>query len=216
MWPIDRHPRIAIAALGVLSVLIGYTAGGELFHGYAKSGGAYFLHGGVVALLLAGTMTALDRTSLRADLRGAGAAILALVTLYPLAVGFIWYDLVVTPPPFYGADPSMFGLAFDRLGFVLALAPLPAGYMLGAYASAPSDESSPAVPVLAATLVVGGPTAAYVVAVDGGAHPGFSSLFYGLLAFAGIVGSLPFYLVSRWKYADRKDAGCDPAVESPA
>lgn len=215
MWSPRRHPRAAVAALGVLAVLAGATAGGELFHGYAKSGGAYLLHAGVFALLLAGAATALDVTSLPTDRRGAGAALLALLALYPLAVGFIWYDLVVTPPPYYGADPSLAGLALDRLGFVLALAPLPAGYALGAYASAPPDDRSAAVPLLAAALGAGGPAAAYAVAVRGGAHPGFSALFYGLLAVAGVVAALPVALLARWEYADGRDAG-SPTVESPA
>lgn len=83
--------------------------------------------------------------------------VLALGALYPLAISFIWYDLV------------------------------PVG---------------------------NGPALAYVIAVSGGVHPGFASLFYGLLGIAGLVGSLPFYVIARWEYGDSRDVAGESPVDS--
>lgn len=198
MPPLRRHPRLALVALGLGSVLLGTTAGGELFHGYGKSGGAYLLHAGVFVLLLAGSTTVGSRhVSVGPGRRGVAAVALALVLLYPLSVLFIWYDLVVTPPPYYGADPTLAGLAADRLGFVLALAPLGAGYVLGADRGSAVASTATAVPATVFLLVLGGPTLAYGVAVANGAHQGFSLLVYLLLGVAGVVGSVPLYVVAR-------------------
>lgn len=196
MSPVRRHPRLALVALGLGSVLLGTTAGGELFHGYGKSGGAYLLHAGVFALLLAGTTVAARRVGVGAGRRGVVTVALALVLLYPLSVLFIWYDLVVTPPPYYGADPTLAGLAADRLGFVLALAPLGSGYVLGADRGSSEASTPTAVPATVVLLVLGGPTLAFGVAVANGAH-GLVLFVYVLLGVAGVVGSIPLYVVAR-------------------
>lgn len=203
MHPIRSHPRAILVTLGLLSVLVSYTAGGELFHGYGKSGGAYLLHVGVFALLLAGTMALDQRWKVDAGWRGLVVTIFALAALYPLAVAFIWYDLVVTPPPYYGANPSLIALAVDRLGFILALTPLSMGYVLGAYRSTSADTRSPVILILMVLLVVSGPALAYVIAVMNGSHPGFALLFYILLGFAGVIGSFPLYIIAQGRYDDR-------------
>jgi len=211
-----RHPRLVLVVLGVLSILTGYVVSGELFQGYSQSGGAVLVHAGVFALLLAGTMSVCAKVPLRADQNGIVAAVGALIALYPLAVGFIWYDLVVTPPPYYGGEPTLVDMARNRLGFVLALAPLTAGLIAGAFVSTPPEKRSVVVPVLASAFAVGGPALGYQLAVIGGAHPGFAKLLYVLLAFSVGVGSLPLYVIARWEYDDTTEGDPGSAGLSPA
>ncbi|MFD1589303.1 hypothetical protein ACFR9U_20185 [Halorientalis brevis] len=201
----DRHPRRALCVLGAISILTGYLLGGELFHGYSQSVNAVLVHAGVYALLLAGTMSLCAQTSMRGDRCGLVAAFLALVVLYPLAVGFIWYDLVVTPPPYYSGNPTLVNMARNRLAFVLGLAPITAGFIAGASLATPREERSLVVPILAIALVIGGPIMGYSLAVQGGAHGGFAMLFYLLLALGAGIGSLPLALFAKLEYDAHSD-----------
>ncbi|AQL42284.1 hypothetical protein BV210_05955 [Halorientalis sp. IM1011] len=196
----DQHPRLSLVVLGASTILIGYLLDGELFHGYSLSITAVLLHGGVFALLLAGTMTLCGRTALPPDLCGVVSALLAFAVLYPLAVGFIWYNLVVMPPPSYGGDPTLVSMACNRLAFLLGLAPITAGVVAGAYLATPRDKRLLRVPLLAVLLVIGGPTMGYWVAVQDGAHSGFAILVYLLLAVGAGLGTLPLALFAKLEY----------------
>ncbi|RXK51993.1 hypothetical protein [Halorientalis pallida] len=200
MYYFGRRPRLSLSVLGTTSILTEYLLSGELFHGYSLSVNAVLLHAGVFSLLLPGTMTLCVKTSLRSDLCGVVSALLTLAVLYPLAVGFIWYDLVVTLPPYNAGNPTLVGMARNRLTFVLGLAPITAGVISGAYVATPREKRSLAVPILACALVIGGPALGYWLAVQSGAHGGFAMLLFVLLALGAGLGSLPLAVFTKLEY----------------
>jgi len=227
MRPSRRWPRLALALLGGLHVVAGEATLGVLFEGYGP--GAYLIHVGAFALLLAGLPTVLARTGLYPDRRGVVTAGLAFGVLYPLAIGLLWAGLVT--PPYFPTDPSGLGLAVDRLGFVLLLTPIAAGYVLGAAANAtvatgrtrrrPSRQGrsrgtgapdarrsgdlwgrTPDPTGLAVLAALLAPMLGSVVVMlgPGGEYTGGPFLLYWAALFAGGVGTVPFYLVARWGY----------------
>ncbi|WP_299266879.1 hypothetical protein [Halorientalis sp.] len=196
----SRHPRLSLLLLGTVSILTEYLLSGELFHGYSLSVNAVLLHAGAFSLLLPGTMTLCAQTSIRTDLCGVVSALLALAVLYPLAVGFIWHHLVVTPPPYYDGTPTLVGMARNRLTFVLGFAPITVGAISGGYIPTPREERSLAVPILAGVLVIGGPAMGYWLAVQSGAHGEFALLLFFVLALGAGLGSLPLAVFTKLKY----------------
>lgn len=205
MYYFGRRPRLSLSVLGTISILTEYLLSGEFFHGYSLSVNAVLLHAGVFLLLLAGTMTLCAQTSLRPHLCGVVSALLALAALYPLAVGFIWYDLVVTPPPYNAGNPTLVGMARNQLTFVLGLAPITAGVISGAYVATPREERSLVVPILAGALVIVGPAMGYWLAVQNGAHGGFAMLLFVLLALGAGLGSLPLAVFTKLEYDASSD-----------
>jgi hypothetical protein len=201
MKVLRRRPRAALATLGVLLIVLPYAVDRTIPYGYSTSPGAYALHVGTFAVLLAGTTALLARTAGRPDYRAAAAAVLALAVLYLLAVGVAWYDLAVASSTSAGSAPTLAELAVDRLVVPLLLTPLVSGYVLGAFDAAGADGRSAAVPTFAVALVVVGPVGANAVAASVGIPHGLAFLAYASMAVASVVVALVFYLVARWVYA---------------
>lgn len=236
MHPSRRRPRLALAVLGGLKAIAGYATVGLLFTGYGP--GAYLIHVGAFALLLAGLPTVLLRTGLHPDRRGVVTAGLAFCGLYPLALGLPWAGLV--PVPYFPSAPSALGLALDRLGFLLLLTPVAAGYVLGATpatttgrtrsglrrrprtngasaARRPADRSgAPDLPALAILVGLLAPLIGYVILTvgPGGEQTGPPFLLYWGALFAGGLEAVPFYLVARWGY--REDGDPEPFTGTPS
>lgn len=195
MKPIRREPRRALAAAGVLVVLLQFVATGDRLHGYGKLGGAFLLHAGLLAVLVALTATAADRLSLSQSRRNLAVTIAAIAALYPLAVGLMWYDLVLTPPSPRYAPPTLPEIARDRLEIVLLFGPLAAGYAVGGVdTDAPGREY---LTVAVAPLLCCGPVVAAWLAIAGGAHPGFTGGIYAGAWFVTLLAGVPFFLVAR-------------------
>jgi hypothetical protein len=189
-----------MAALGLVAAAVAVLLhpDGASF-GYGKGAGAYLFHAGVFAVLLAGADTLLVRLVPDAspDRRALVAGALALPALGAVATGLIWYDLVLTPPPNYGADPTLAGFVRDRFGFALAFAPLAAGHAVGLWWGRPADERwrpTPGVAPLTALVALMG---SYAASLGSGTHPGFAFLFYLLLGVAGVVAAVPLALLGR-------------------
>lgn len=198
MKAVRHHPRLALAGLGVLAVLAGYTDGWRLLHGYEKRGGAFLLHAGVYALLLAGVAALLDHVAGTGTARRAlGEAALAMAVLFPLAVGFTWYDVVIDPPPMWELPPSITYMAIDRLELVLALSPLGAGHVLGGTARPAAGRPTRGA-VVAGLFAVSGPVLAAALAVMSGAYPGRVIPLHLTVGFASLAGALPVSLLARW------------------
>lgn len=233
MHPRRRWPRLALLLLGGLEAIVGSAVVGDLFEGYGP--GTYLLHVGAFALLLAGLPTVLVRTRLYPDPRGVVTAGLAFGGLYPLAVGLLWAGVV--PSPYFPTAPSALGLAVDRLGFLLLLTPIAVGYVLGADTngsaaartrsrprrrrrSSASGASGtrrlgrlqgwlPDLSSLAILVALSAPLIGYLIMVSGpgGVYIGPPFLLYWGALFAGVVVTIPFYLVARWGYGDSSDSG---------
>lgn len=202
MRSVRERPHLTLVGLGGLAILLSYTAGNELFHGYAKSGGGYLLHAGMFAVISGVSATVFSNIDeMNTTSKAFASMTVAFILLYPIALGFIWYDIIITPPPNYGANPSLFDLAIDRLGFVLSLSPLGAGYVLGAYKARPSATQRK-IPVLTLFLVLCASVLAYGIALLNGGHPGFTLLFYAMLTGVGILGSIPFYVVAKARFGN--------------
>ncbi|WP_121821970.1 hypothetical protein [Halostella salina] len=199
------HPAFALVGLGVLAALSGIMLGGDVFFGYGKFGEAYVFHVGVFAFALAGAMTLVRRTSLQASYRAVATASLALVALYLCAVVLLWYDVIVTPPPIYSPDPTLAGLALDRVSMALALTPLAAGYVFGADSVTSPGSRGETVPSVLVLFVLGSFALAARIDSSGGAHPGFVGLIYQIVLVVGVVAALPFYVVASWEFAERSD-----------
>ncbi|WP_135819651.1 hypothetical protein [Halostella litorea] len=201
MRVLRRRPRSALVAFGVLILLGTYGLDRTVAYGYSTSFGAYALHVGAFAVLLAGTTVLLPRITGRPDYRAAVTAVLALTALYLLAVAVAWYDLAVASSTPTASDPAFAELAVDRLVLPLLLTPLVSGYVLGAFDAVPADGRSAAVPTFAVALVVVGPVGANAAAASDGVHHGLTFLGYVMMAVASVVVALVFYLVARWTYA---------------
>lgn len=229
MDPRRRWPRLALALLGGLELLMGYAIVRDLIEGYWP--GTYLFHVGLLALLLAGLPTVLAQTEWYPDRRGVITVGLALGGLYLLAVGLLWAGLV--PPPYFPADPSVLGLAVDRLGVLLLLTPIAVGYVLGATANEPAPASRTHSPSRSrrqlgagrapemrrsGNLFSGAPDfselailAAFfapllgtilVMLGPGGEYIGPPFFLYWVALLTGGIEAAPFYLIARWGYGD--------------
>jgi len=191
-----RYPRAALSVTGILFMTIGYVISGDFLHGFSTSIDVYLTHAGIYALVLSVILLVFSTAS-QDGWKKIIPPILAFIFLYMISIGMIWYDLAVTPPQYYSPNPTLTDFASDRFGFILSLAPLVAGYTLGVASQEPTDKYQ-WLSVFSLLLLVSGPITAYLIAVRNASHPGFVLLHYSLLGVVGVVGSIPFYTISKY------------------